>query len=70
MTKQELIRLLNINLMTALRNRDNTNSDSYPEEYGIYSGQYAVYEDIIKMLSMVDIYSPSTDDLRCFTNHQ
>ena len=70
MTKNEFMRLLNINLMLALRNRDNTSSSLFPEEYGYYSGQYSVYEDIIKILSMIDIRSVVSDDVRNYSNMQ
>lgn len=50
MTKNELIGLLNINLMNSLRQRDNTDSGLFGEEYGYYNGQYRAYESIIGIL--------------------
>ena len=66
MTKNELIGLLNINLMNSLRQRDNTDSGRFGEEYGYYNGQYRAYESIIGILATVDIESISTADSRNF----
>ena len=66
MTKNELIGLLNINLMNAVRQRDGVNSEMYPAEYGYYNGQFRAYEAIVGMLATVDVYSVASDDARNF----
>ena len=48
--------------MNSLRQRDNTDSGLFGEEYGYYNGQYRAYESIIGILATVDIESISTAD--------
>lgn len=64
MTKNEVIGLLNIQLMNSVRQRDMTNPDLYPEEYGYYNGQFRAFETVIGMLATVDVHTYSAVDER------
>ena len=66
MIKNELIGLLNISLLNSIRQRDKTDPELFPEEYGYYNGQYRTYETLISMLSTLDIESTSSSDSRNF----
>jgi len=57
MTKNEVIGLLNVQLMNSVRQRDMTDPDLYPEEYGYYDGQFKAYERVVGMLAMVDVHT-------------
>jgi hypothetical protein len=64
MTKNELAALLNINLINAVRLRDGICADIRPEQYGYHHGQYRAYEQVISMLTIMDIETLSADDDR------
>jgi hypothetical protein len=61
MYQHELIGIMNMKLLQAIRNRESINDDAFPEEHGYWHGMYKAYEEMIQMLTLMDIRRMSTE---------
>lgn len=61
MTQPEFIRLMNTQMMYALRCRDCIDPMLNLEQYGYQHGQFKAYEHVISLLSTFDVDSVPAD---------
>lgn len=56
MTQHELLGILNTNMLQAMRNREKVDPALMPEQRGYWFGAYKTYEEMIRLLVLVDIH--------------
>ena len=59
MYQHELIGIMNTNMLQAIRYREQVDQET--EQYGYWHGMYKVYEEMVRLLMMMDIKRPCPD---------
>ena len=59
MYQHELIGIMNMNMLQAIRYREQIEQET--EQYGYWHGAYKAYEDMIRLLMMTDIKRTNPD---------
>ena len=59
MYQHELIGIMNMNMLQAIRYREQIAQET--EQYGYWHGVYKAYEEMIRVLMMIDLMSQNPD---------